>query len=222
MRLVHPLKVLSLIVLTAVALASLGLGGDSVPYETPEYEIVERIDSVEIREYAPYLAAETTVDVNLEKAGNQGFPVLAKYIFGGNRSTKKNAMTSPVTQKSSGGEKIAMTAPVTQKRSEEQYVVQFLMPSEYSKDELPVPNDARINIREVTGRRVAAIRYSGTWSKRNYEKHLARLIDTLRTEGYAAVGEPTWARYNPPFTPWFLRRNEIMTEFRVQPVASRE
>ena len=222
MRLVHPLKVSSLILLTAVALAALGLGGDSVPYETPEYEIVERLDSVEIRDYRPYLAAETTVDGDLEKAGNRGFPVLAKYIFGGNRSAKKIAMTSPVTQKVSGGEKIAMTAPVTQKRTDGQYVVQFMMPSEYSKEALPVPNDARVNIREVPGRRVAAVRYSGTWSKRNYEKHLARLIDTLRAGGYAAVGEPTWARYNPPFTPWFLRRNEIMTEFRALPVASRD
>jgi hypothetical protein len=85
----------------------------------------------------------------------------------------------------------------------------------YSRAELPEPSDSRITIREIPGRSFAAVRYSGTWSKRNYEKHLGQLLDTLSAEDYAPVGDPIWTRYDPPFMPWFLRRNEILTEFRV-------
>ena len=90
-----------------------------------------------------------------------------------------------------------------------------MMPSEYSRAQLPQPNDSRITIREIPGRSFAAVRYSGTWSKRNYEKHLGQLLDTLSAADYAPVGDPIWTRYDPPFMPWFLRRNEILTEFRV-------
>ena len=111
----------------------------------------------------------------------------------------------------------AMTTPVTQARTGDQYTVRFMMPSELSRDALPEPNDTRITIREVPARTLAAVRYSGTWSKRNYEKHLGVLYAALRAEGLKPEGEPVWARYNPPFTPWFMRRNEILTSF--QPAA---
>ena len=158
--------------------------------------------------------AETTVDGDLDSAGNQGFRVLAKYIFGDNQGEQKIAMTAPVTQEKTEGTKIAMTTPVTQEKVGDQYTIQFMMPSEYSREELPKSNDPRIAIREIPARKFAVVRYSGTWSKRNYEKHLAQLLDTLGANGYKPVGEPVWARYDPPFKPWFLRRNEILTLFR--------
>ena len=83
-----------------------------------------------------------------------------------------------------------------------------------SKTSLPVPNDPRIQIREVPGKRLAAIRYSGRWTKERYDKHLRELLDTLERKGYEPVGEPVWARYDPPFKPWFMRRNEILVAFR--------
>jgi len=208
--------IVSFIVLTAGAIAIVVLGGEGMAYESPTYRVVDRFGEIEIREYEPYLVAETTVDGGLEGAGNRGFRILAKYIFGDNQGSRKIAMTTPVSQEIAEGTKISMTAPVTQEKAGDRYTIQFMMPPEYSREELPEPNDPRIAIREVPARRVAAVRYSGTWSKRNYEKHLERLLDTLSAEGYEPLGEPIWARYNPPFMPWFLRRNEILTAFRAK------
>jgi effector-binding domain-containing protein len=201
----------------AVAVGLAAYGGNTMPYESPDYRVTSTLGPVEIREYEPYLVAETTVDGNLENAGNQGFRILAKYIFGANQGKKKIAMTAPVSQerqKEAEGTKIAMTTPVTQEREGGQFTIRFMMPSEFSRDELPVPNDDRVAIVEVPSRTFAAVRYSGRWTKRLYEKHLGELYATLRAEGLEPEGEPVWARYNPPFTPWFMRRNEILTEFR--------
>jgi len=207
--------ILSLVAVLAAAAVTMTFGGDRVAYESPKYRVLNSVRDVEIREYEPYLVAETAVDGDLETAGNRGFRILAKYIFGDNQGKRRIAMTAPVSQEKIGGTKIPMTAPVTQQNAGDKYVLQFMMPSEYSRAELPEPNDSRITIREIPGRSFAAVRYSGTWSKRNYEKHLGQLLDTLRAEGYTPIGDPIWARYDPPFMPWFLRRNEILTEFRV-------
>ena len=204
----------SLTVLMAGAIAIAMLGGDGMAYESPTYRVVDRFGEIEIREYEPYLVAETTVDGGLEGAGNRGFRILAKYIFGDNQGKRKIAMTTPVSQEIAEGTKISMTAPVTQEKAGDEYRIQFMMPAEYSRDELPEPNDPRVAIREIPARRFAAVRYSGTWSKRNYQAHLEKLLATLNAEGYEPLGEPVWARYNPPFMPWFLRRNEILTAFR--------
>lgn len=207
--------IVSSIVLVAAATVTSAFGVVDVAHETPKYRVVDQVGAVEIREYESYLVAETAVEGDLESAGNRGFRILAKYIFGDNRGKRKIAMTAPVSQERAEGAKIAMTAPVTQEKVGDTYTLQFMMPSEYSRADLPEPNDSRISIREIPARSFAAVRYSGTWSKRNYEKHLEQLIDVLSAEGYAPVGEPIWARYNPPFMPWFLRRNEILTEFRL-------
>lgn len=201
-------------VIATCVFAVMAFGGRTVAYESPKYRVTEQLGSVEIREYEPYVVAETVVDGTIESAGNSGFRILARYIFGHNRDSRKVSMTSPVTQERVEGTKLAMTAPVTQVKRGDQYTIRFMMPSEYSRESLPTPNDARVQIREVPTKVYAAIRYSGTWSRRNYDKHLEELRATLLAEGFEPVGEPVWARYNPPFTPWFLRRNEILTEFR--------
>jgi len=199
----------------AIVIGAIVWGDEDVAYESPEYRVISKLGAIEIREYEPYLVAETTVDGSLDDAGNRGFRILAKYIFGDNRGSQKIAMTAPVAQEKTEGTKIAMTTPVTQERTGDRYTVRFMMPSELTREALPAPNDERITIREMPARTLAAIRYSGTWSKRNYEKHLEALYEALRAEGLEPTGEPTWARYNPPFTPWFMRRNEILTAFRV-------
>ncbi len=198
----------------AIGAALFAFGGDAVAYESPDYRVTSTIGSVEIREYEPYLVAETTVDGDLENAGNQGFRILATYIFGGNQGSKKIAMTAPVSQEKSEGTKIAMTTPVTQEGKGGQYTIRFMMPSDFTRDELPVPNDDRVVIREIPARTFAAVRYSGRWTERNYQTHLDELYSTLRAEGLEPEGEPVWARYDPPFKPWFMRRNEILTAFR--------
>ncbi len=199
----------------AIAIGAIVWGDEDVAYESPDYRVISKLGAIEIREYEPYLVAETSVDGSLEDAGDQGFRILAKYIFGDNRGSQKIAMTAPVAQEKTEGTKIAMTTPVTQEKTGDRYTVRFMMPSNLTREELPAPNDERITIREMPARTLAAIRYSGTWSKRNYKKHLEALYEALRAEGFEPTGEPTWARYNPPFTPWFMRRNEILTAFRV-------
>jgi len=196
-----------------VGIGTIVFGGEAVAYDSPTYRVTSALGAIEIREYEPYIVAETAVDGGLEDAGNQGFRILAKYIFGDNRGSKKIAMTAPVAQAKVEGTKIAMTAPVTQEQTGGQYTVRFMMPSEFSREQLPDPNDSRIAFQEIPSRTLAAVRYSGTWSKRNYEKNLALLYDTLRADGLEPTGEPVWARYNAPFTPWFMRRNEILTAF---------
>jgi len=205
--------VVTLVLLGAVGVFIAVLRGGEMAYESPKYELVERMGAIEVRDYAPYLVAETRVQGTLETAGNQGFRILAAYIFGNNQGRQRIAMTSPVGQEEADGRKIAMTAPVTQERDGGEFVIRFMMPSELSLSTVPIPNDPRIEIREIPARRLAAIRYSGRWTKERYDAYLAKLRETLRRNGYESVGEPLWARYNPPFMPWFLRRNEILTEF---------
>ncbi|MGB5265813.1 MAG: heme-binding protein [Polyangiales bacterium] len=211
--------VIGLVVLMA-AIAAVVFGGETVAYDSPQYRVVKTLGDIEIREYEPYLVAQTVVDGNLESAGNQGFRILAKYIFGNNRGGQKIAMTSPVVQERAEGTTMAMTAPVTQEKVGDQYTIRFMMPPEYSLEQLPEPIDPRIAIQQIPARSFAAVRYSGTWSERNYQKHLALLLGALRTAGYEATGEPIWARYDAPFKPWFLRRNEILTAFQA-PIAQR-
>ena len=205
-----------LVLLVGVGALIAFLGGDDVAYESPNYRVIQTIGAVELREYEPYVVAETVVDGTIENAGNQGFRILAGYIFGDNQAKKKVAMTAPVNQEkaSPGAEKIAMTSPVTQERAGDRFTIQFMMPSKYTVETLPTPNDSRIRFREVEGRDLAAIRYSGRWTERNYETNLAELLSTLRGNGYEPVGEPVWARYDPPFKPWLMRRHEILTAFR--------
>lgn len=182
--------------------------------EKPEYEILASEGDRELRRYQPYIVAETYVDSDFESAGNQGFRRLADYIFGNNRSRKTLEMTAPVAQTSS--EKIAMTAPVSMEREGRRYRITFMMPSEYTLDTLPVPNDPEVRLRQVPGQLMVAIRYSGTWSQRRYEQHLEELETWVANQGWAVAGEPVFARYDPPIVPWFLRRNEILIRLNTE------
>jgi effector-binding domain-containing protein len=85
-----------------------------------------------------------------------------------------------------------------------------MMPASYTLETLPMPVDQKVSLRQVPARRLAAVRYSGTWSKKNYLRYMQELESWINDEGLTIVGEPIWARYNPPFTLWFLRRNEIL------------
>jgi effector-binding domain-containing protein len=171
---------------------------------------VEKADGIfQVRLYAPQIVAETVVDGTLEEAGNKAFRPLFNYISGANQSQGKIAMTAPVSQQREG-EKIAMTAPVGQQALGSQWVVTFMMPAEYTMETLPAPTDEKVRLRTIPERRMAAVQYSGTWSQERYEKHLALLREWMKAESITAAGDPVWARYNAPFTPWFLRRNEIL------------
>jgi hypothetical protein len=176
--------------------------------EEPSYEVVQQLDGAEVRQYAPYVVAQVLVAGPAEQAGSEAFPILAGYIFGKNRGERKFDMTAPVTQ-AAVPVKMAMTAPVTQAASAGGTLVQFVLPKGVTPATAPEPLDPRVQLREVPGHRVAVIRFSGFWSQANYNEHLAKLQAALRTAQLRWTGEPTLSRYNPPFTPWFLRRNEI-------------
>ncbi len=176
--------------------------------EEPKYTVVRQYDGFEVREYLPYLVAEVVVPGPAEEAGNQGFRILAGYIFGKNKGERKISMTAPVAQAPAPA-KIEMTAPVTQAAANDGYVVQFTMPSEYTLETLPEPLDPQVKLREVSGGRFAVIRYSGTWSERNYKEHLEKLERGIEAAGLRTTGSPIYSRYNAPFVPWFMRRNEI-------------
>ena len=191
--------------------AAVGITGalNIMAIEEATFKVETQDAAFEIRAYAPHILAETVVEGSLEDAGNQAFGRLFRYISGANRSHNKVAMTTPVSQQRAG-EKIAMTAPVGQQRVQDKWAVSFMMPAGYTLETLPVPEDPQVKLRLVPARRMAAVRYSGFWSEKRYLSHKQELETWMRTKGLTAAGDPVWARYNPPFTPWFLRRNEIL------------
>jgi len=190
------------------ALISIG-AVDAMAIEEAEYEVIKQDDKFEIREYAPHILAETVVDGNLEDAGNEAFKRLFRYISGENKSRDKVAMTAPVSQQPTS-EKISMTAPVSQQRVEESWAVSFMMPGSYTLETLPEPADPKVTLRQVPARQMAAVRYSGFWSEKGYLKNKLELEAWIQKMGLGIMGDPIWARYNPPFVPWFMRRNEIL------------
>jgi effector-binding domain-containing protein len=177
--------------------------------EEAVYKVLKTGDKFELREYAPHILAEIVVDGDLESAGDMAFRPLFRYISGENRSRSKVAMTAPVSQEKAG-EKIRMTAPVNLQSARDKWAVSFTMPASYTLETLPVPDDPKIILRQVPARRMAAVRYSGFWSEKNYRQNRSELEAWIREQGLTMTGDPVWARYNPPFTPWFLRRNEIL------------
>ena len=198
--------------------SSVFLRGDAVmAIEEARFTVLERDKEFELRQYEPQIVAETLVEGNFEEVGNQGFRRLFDYISGNNQKTQSIPMTAPVTQEV-GGEKIPMTAPVGQERTGEKWRITFLMPLHYTMEELPIPLDPNIGLKIIPGRLMATIRYSGTWSKKNFQENETQLLAWIAQHGLKPVGEPVWARYNPPFTPWFMRRNEVLIPVeRVQP-----
>jgi len=184
--------------------------------EEATYTVVEKDNKFEIRDYTPHILAETLVEGNLEEAGNKAFRILFRYFSGANRLRKKVAMTAPVSQRSQG-EKIEMTAPVGQRPDQGKWAVSFMMPSSYTLKTLPEPEDPNVTLRQVPARRMAAVRYSGFWSEKNYLRYKSELESWIQERGFTIVGDPIWARYNSPFTPWFLRRNEILIPIDTYP-----
>lgn len=160
-------------------------GATAMALEEPQYEVLTRDGDIEFRQYEPYIVAEVTVSQD-----NQAFRILAGYIFGDNAEQKKMQMTAPV------------------ERRDRDHA--FVMESKYSMDALPEPNDERIRLRERPARIVAVREFSGRWSERSFARHERALLEQLASMGIETTGEPELARYDSPFTLWFLRRNEII------------
>jgi hypothetical protein len=195
---------------TSMAFFVLSTFGINTGTEQPKYEIIERLgDSVEIRRYAPRIAAEATIDMT--KTGNprgEAFRIVAAYIFGANKGKKNIDMTSPVEVKTTG-EKIAMTAPVEVNKSKKRLTMRFFMPTQYSRDELPEPADSRVRLVDVPSETNAVLRFTGSTDDAAVSAKTTELLMLLGGTNWTAEGTPTALFYNPPWTIPFLRRNEI-------------
>jgi hypothetical protein len=164
--------------------------------EQQPYEVLAEYPGFELRRYPEHLVAETEIGAPFELAGNLAFPRLARYIGGHNRASRKVAMTAPVVQERG--------------RTHGRFVIGFVMPADLGVDALPAPADPSVRTRQVPAHTAAALRFSGRWSRSSYEKHREELLAALSDAGLRVVGQPRYARYNPPWTPWFLRRNEVV------------
>lgn len=177
--------------------------------EEPAHTVVDKKKGYEIREYAPYIRAEVTLEGAYRDTLYGGFRQVADYIFGNNTKSEKVAMTAPVIQEKS--EKIAMTAPVIQEAGEGKntYTVAFVMPKEYTLETLPKPNNPNVAFREVPARRFAVLKFGGYATERRVERKKAQLFKSLDRDGVKAAGTALVAQYDPPWTPFYMRRNEI-------------
>jgi hypothetical protein len=175
--------------------------------EAPGYELIRTIGEVQVRAYAPRVVAEVFVPGTADRAGREAFAVLQGYLFGRNLQERKFAMTAPVMR--SATPRLAAAASPEHPLAAAGTYVQFGLPQAVTLQSAPEPLDSRVRLRELRGGRIAAIRYSGRWSAANDTEHLWLLEATLSAARLRWAGEPVFARYNPPWTPWFLRRNEV-------------
>lgn len=180
----------------------------------PKFKVIESQGNIEIREYPSLLVAQVMIEGERKRAISAGFRILADYIFGNNAPGQRISMTALVTQQQ--GEKIAMTAPVIQQASDwsGHWKIRFVMPSEYTLETLPHPNNSQVEVLSVPEKRYAVIRFSGLAGEESLDKHLAKLIEFVKESNLQSLGEPIFAFYNPPWTLPFLRRNEIMLELK--------
>ena len=193
---------------------------NTMALEKPDYEILYEDGNIEYRLYEPYLVAQTEVsmDENYNSASNEGFRRLFKYITGSNTSEVDIAMTAPVQMSMDGsGQKIDMTAPVQQIENKNFLQVAFMLPSKFDVKNAPIPTDERVTIKQIPARIMAVIRYSGRWTEKNRSKYEYRLRENLELHAITAISQTETAAYNPPFTPPFMRRNEIMLEVERYP-----
>ena len=164
--------------------------------EQQPYEVLAQHPGFELRRYPDHLVAETRVGGPFDVAGSRAFPRLARYIGGHNRASRR----------------MAMTAPVVQERDPEgtQHVIGFVLPADVSAEDLPDPLDTSVHTRRVPAQTAAALRFSGRWSRGSYERRTRDLLAAVAAAGLEVAGPPRYARFDPPWTPWFLRRNEVV------------
>lgn len=178
----------------------------------PKFNIVATEGKIQIRDYPPVIVAEAEVAGQRKRAINEGFRLIAGYIFGGNTPGQKIAMTAPVTQQR--GEKIAMTAPVTQQASGDVWKVRFVMPEGYTMKTLPKPKNDRVKLTALPTKRFVVICFSGSQGDKNMKPHQEQLLEYVSDHKLVTTGEPIMAFYNPPWTLPFFKRNELMIELK--------
>jgi hypothetical protein len=204
-----------------IFLISLLIASTALAIEEPKYIVLEKSEPFELRSYAPRIVAEVKVEGDLDAASSQGFRLIAAYIFGKNQVSEKIAMTAPVGIESSDqnkSAKIAMTVPVAIEGAKSfedasnQWTVSFVMPSEYTLATLPKPLNSEVKIRVVPAEKRAVITFSGFNSAEKAQAKTQLLQDWIKTKNLKTTGDPQFARYNPPWSLPFMRRNEILIQ----------
>jgi hypothetical protein len=185
-------------------------GGNAMATEEPAHTVSIKEESFEVRDYPALIAAEVTVSGTRSDAVSSGFKLLAGYIFGGNGRQQRIAMTAPVLQENSTGVAIPMTAPVTQTAQGNQWTIRFMMPAAYTLESLPAPDNPQVRLRMLPASRVAVVTFSGLAGEDSIVQKTAELDAFVARRQLSATGPATLARYDPPWTPWFMRRNELM------------
>ena len=164
--------------------------------EKQVYEVVRQCRGYEIRRYAPHLVAEVTIEAGFERAGMAAFGRLVSFINGANGTQTRMAMTTPVIQ-----------SPAAR---DNQHVIAFVLPADINAADVPQPTDGSVTVRALETETAAALKFSGRWTFSSFEKHRARLLAALERDGVEATGPARYARFDPPWTPWFMRHNEVV------------
>lgn len=178
--------------------------------EEPKFQVSVHEGAFEVRDYPALVAAEVEVSGSREEAANAGFRLLAGYIFGGNTRRESIAMTAPVVQAPTSSQKIPMTAPVIQTGNAGAWTVRFIMPEGATLQSLPMPNNPQVKLVALAPQRFAVVRFSGLAGQADVAQRTETLRAFIARRGLTAAGPPSLARYNPPWTLWFMRRNEVM------------
>ncbi|MGQ5264008.1 SOUL family heme-binding protein [Micromonospora sp. ZYX-F-536] len=179
--------------------------------ERQPYRVVSRHPGFELRRYPAHLVAEVQVQASFTRAPLEAFRPLAAYVGGANR-VRHPIGAGPATPDATGTTKIPMTAPVVQEEGERPgaYLVQFVMPAGSTAATLPEPVDARVRIREIPAQLAAAMRFSGRWTEKAFGQRATALGRSVTAAGLQPTGAIRYARFDPPWKPWFLRRNEVV------------
>lgn len=201
-------------VLIVIVIAWSAWGYISSNVESAEYKVLVKNDNYEIRMYAPHIVAQTTVKGSYNKSLNEGFRIIAGYIFGNNTKKQNIEMTTPVVEEAKQSESINMTTPVSSNIDGEEHTITFVMPKSYTLETLPTPNDPRVQIKDVPERKVAALRFGWMRTENRVQAKKGELIDLLKKDGIVIIGQPQYAGYNDPWTPPWMTRNEILIEIK--------
>lgn len=202
------------VVFLSVLIAWTIWGFASSRVEQMEYKVLKRANGYEIREYPMHIVAQTTVAGSYDDALQEGFRIVAGYIFGGNTEKERISMTAPVVAQRPRNRSIAMTAPVTASIEGEAHTVAFGMPRSYTLATLPVPNDPRVTVVEIPKRKMAARRFSMWRTNARVQYETKELVSALARDAMTVVGEPQYAGYNAPWTPPWMMRNEVLVEIQ--------
>ncbi len=183
--------------------------------EEAAYKLLQEQGQFQIRQYEPLVVATTLVDGDFDEAGKQAFRRLFNYISGDNRSQQEISMTTPVLASEDSaikGSKIAMTAPVTAEEQGLGWRISFVLPAAFTLQNAPVPSDERVSLTQLPSHRVAVRQYPGSWSQAKFDDNAELLSQWLRQHHFQPNSPPRLARYDPPWTLPFLRRNEVLID----------